>query len=243
MLLLAAAPGCAVVRSMAGGNIDLEQFAAAREAVMMDVRMRGAEHLARRLQRPPAPEEADLLVTISEAGVRKAVQALVGVPGWLDAQTSYVIDSIDVHLRNGSGVLTLILRAHSTAYDVDVALAMDCALMLGMKDGELMAGYEPFNIAPVVKAGGLLSAAEDVIRDVIRVQLARMSRDIPPVKFPVDFTNQMSLEATTVEVRSKVNLDISSPRRVINYGVKVREVLMFDGRMLVALDMTKTEVK
>jgi hypothetical protein len=59
----------------------------------------------------------------------------------------------------------------------------------------------------------------------------------------VDFANQMSLDATTVQVRSKVNLDITSPRRVINYGVKVREVLMFDRRVLVALDMTKTEVK
>lgn len=243
LLFAGTSGGCALVRTIAGANIDPEQFAAAREAVMMDVRARGAETLARRLSRPPAPEEAELLVTISEAGVRKAVRGLVGIPGWIDPQTSYVIDSIDVRIHNGSGLLTMFLRAHSHAHDVDVDLAMDCTLTLVVKDGELVAAYEPFNISPVVKAGGMLSAAEDVIRDVIRVKLARMSTDIPPVKLPVDFANQMSLDATTVQVRSKVNLDIASPRRVINYGVKVREVLMFDRRVLVALDMTKTEVK
>ncbi|MBI5648253.1 MAG: hypothetical protein HY962_15080 [Ignavibacteriae bacterium] len=243
VLLLMWCTGCGIVRTVAGADIDAEQFAASREAAVTRIRADAATALARRLENREPVTQADVVVTFGTEAVNKALAQVVGVPGRLDEQTPYVVRGATAALRNGCAIVSLALDARNEDYAVDVRLLMDCVLTLSFEKDGLVARLEPFNIAPDVSAGGLLSAASDIIRDLIKVRLARLGEDLPPIVLPVESASTFPVEGSRVQVRSGINLDIDSPRRVLRTTLRIKEALFFEGRMLVALNLANAEAK
>lgn len=229
--------GCAVVRSIAGGNIDREQYARAREATMLETRYTAALRLADRLQRNSRIDDADATLMLSEQLVNEAVGQLRGRRGWLDRTTPYTIDSIRAVLYHGSAIASLHLTARSEAHNVDVRLIMDCLLAFTPQDKALRIDIEPFNVVPAVQASGLLTAAEEIIEDVIRVKLGSLKEQFPPMLMPLSFEDTMPVDGVRSEVRSKVNLVLDSPRRLIAYNVRIMDVLLFDGMVVVTVQL------
>ncbi len=235
--------GCAVVRSIAGGNIDREQYARAREATMLETRYTAALRLADRLQRNPRIDDADATLMLSEQLVDEAVGQLRGRRGWLDRATPYTIDSIRAVLYHGSAIASLHLTVRSEAHNVDVRLIMDCLLAFTPQDKALRIDIEPFNVVPAVQASGLLTVAEDIIEDVIRVKLGSLKEQFPPMLMPLSFEDSMPIDGVRSEVRSKVNLVLDSPRRLIAYNVRIKDVLLFDGMVVVTVQLDNVRGK
>jgi hypothetical protein len=235
--------GCALVRSMAGGNVDRERYELAREAAAMEIRHRAALQLSDRLLQEPDPTDADLVLQLEEDFVLRMLDQLEGRRGWLDPETPYVIDSIDGDLHHGSALVALHLRVRNEGYGVDVRLLMDCRLAL-LPDGDaLRVEFEPYHVSPDVAAGGLLSAAEDLISDVIRVKLGTLRDQFPPMRLPLGIEDQVQIDGSVTRVQGTPNLVIDTPRRLLTYDLRLRDVLIFDRHVLVSANLASLRVK
>jgi hypothetical protein len=224
--------GCALVRSIAGGNIDREQYDRAREAVMLEARYLAALRLGQRLQQVNDPLDADLSLILSENLIDNTLRQLRGRSGWLDRETPYVIDSIATVLYHGSGVASMRLSVYSKRHNVSVSLLMDCLLAFIPGEQDLRIEMEPFNVQPAVQAPGLLSIAEDIIADVIRVKLGSMKEEFPPVRLPLSFADVYTIDGTSNELRGKVNVKLDAPRRMLSYQLRIQDVLIFDDMLV-----------
>jgi hypothetical protein len=242
-ILLITLQGCAVVRSMAGANVDHESYEKAREAASLEMRYRGALRLADRLQRGGDPGKADIVVKFQEEFLVRTLQQLRGREGWLDAETRYRIDSVHAWMHPGSALVTLNLAARNEGYGVDVRLLMDCQLAL-IPDGDaLILEFEPYNVSPAVSAGGLFATAERLIEDVIRVKLGTMKDQFPPMRLPMGFDENIGIDGTTSKVSGTPNLVITAPRRVVDYKLRITDVLMFDKLALVGINLESIAVR
>lgn len=243
---LALFSGCFAVRPFTGAPVDQEQLRKAREAKVLDIRYAGAEELSRRLLRPDPIENADLTLYLSESLLNKTAAQLDSTTGWLDSLTSYTIRSIRIKLYNGSAIATVSMAAFNHQYDVDVDLVMDCLLTFSIDSttvsgnvlqGKFNARLEPFNIVPTVHATGLMSSVDDIIRDILAIKIATINDYLPPIQFPVDFTNEFPVEENHIAVRSGIIMDITTPRHRLQYSLAVKEVLIFTGRVFLALNV------
>lgn len=243
LLALLLLPGCALLRAAAGADIDSERFEQARRAAMLEMRAASAVALARRIASGDPVNNADVVVTFTESAVNKAASQLVGARGRLDESTTYVVRKVSVSLYNGAAVASLELDARNDKYDVDVMLVMDCLLVAVMDRDRLITRLEPFNISPDVTAGGLLSGAEEILRDVLKIRLATLGKDLPPMEYPVDFAGVVPVPAASTRVSSGLNLMIESRRRVLRYAMKIKEVLVFEGVILAGLNLTEAREK
>ncbi|MDH7516240.1 MAG: hypothetical protein QHI48_10250 [Bacteroidota bacterium] len=235
--------GCALIRKAVGADMDPERYALAREAAMLDLRERAAAALAQRLAAPDPPERAELVVFLSPGAVDSACAQLLGAKGKLDEATAYVVRRVTVTLVNGAAVASLSIDARNDDYDVDVALMMDCILAVFLEKDRFVARLEPFNISPDVSAKGLLAPASGIIRDVLKKKLAGIGRDLPPIVFPVDIAGSIPLEGTAVRISEGVNAVLQVPRRLVDCRVRIKEVLVFESGLLVAVDLSEVRVR
>ncbi|MBN1448996.1 MAG: hypothetical protein JXA28_13785 [Bacteroidetes bacterium] len=243
LLLAAILQGCGLIHSIAGGNVDHERYAKAREAASLEVRYRAALQLSDRLVRGDDPEEADLVLRLGEDFLQRMMQHLRGRTGWIDPETRYHIDSLRTALHPGSAFVALFLSVRNEGYGVDIRLVMDCILALTPDGDALRVDFEPYNITPDVSAPGLLSAAEDLIADVIRVKMGTLKQQFPPMRMPMGFDEQLAIDGNSSAMRGKLNLVITSPRRLVDYRLRVRDVLMFDHFALVTVNLESVRVR
>lgn len=241
--LTQALSGCAIVKKLAGADIDEAQFAKAREAKAAETRANAAMALEKRLSTGDPIENADILIYLSETSINLIAKQYENTSGWLDKSTSYMIKKVDVKIKNGAAVATLGLIAKNSSWSVDVDLNMDCLLTLETIGGELAIKLEPFNISPEVKAGGLLSSADEIIKNLIKINLAKIGEQMPKIKFPLNYTNSFSMPESKFKINNKVNMEIYNPQRLVNYELKIKEVLFFTGKAFVAINIVNPEVK
>lgn len=234
--------GCFILRPVAGANVDIEQLQKAREAKVLDVRLAGAQRLSQRLANSDSISNADLTFYFSEALLNKASSQLDGATGWIDSLTSYNIHSIRVKLYNGSSIATVSLSAFNHEYDVDVNLLMDCVLSFKVDSGKFYATLEPFNVVPNIKAGGMIGQFDGIIQDVVTVKLSTLSDNFPPIQFPVDFNNQFPVQANSVQIRTGLNMDISTPAHMLKYSLALKEVLIFKEKLFLAMNVKNVGV-
>lgn len=237
VIAAAALQGCFIIRPFAGADVNIAQLQKAREATVLQVRLNGARRLSDRMANGDPVENADMTFSFSEALLNKAASQLDSTDGWLDSLTSYSIKSIRVKLYNGSAIATIAMTAHSHEYNVKVNLLMDCLLAFSVDSGAFSATLEPFNVVPNVKAKGITAALEGIIQDVVTAKLSTISDNLPPIRFPVDFTNQFPVQASSVRIRTGLNMNISTPAQTLQYALELKEVLIFKERLFVAMNV------
>lgn len=236
-LAAVALQGCFIIRPFAGADVNIAQLQKAREATVLQVRLNGARRLSDRMANGDPVENADMTFSFSEALLNKAASQLDSTKGWLDSLTSYSIRNIRVKLYNGSAIATIAMSAYSHQYDVNVNILMDCILAFSVDSGAFSATLEPFNVVPNVKAKGITAALEGIIQDVVTAKLSTISDNLPPIRFPVDFTNQFPVQASSVRVRSGLNMNIGTPAQTLQYSLTLKEVLIFKERLFVAMNV------
>lgn len=231
--------GCFILRPVTGTSIDLHQLQKAREASVLEVRYDGASRLAHRLNNGDLIDNADLTFYFSESLLNTAAAQLDGVTGWIDSLNSYSIRSIRVKLFNGSAIATVAMAAYNHEYDVDIDLLMDCALTFSVDSGKFYAKLEPFNVVPTVHAAGLISSVEGIIEDIVTMKLSTLNENLPPIRFPVDFNNQFPVQSNYAEVRTGMNMNLTTPAHVVRYNLSLKEVLIFKEKLFIALNVRK----
>ncbi|MDQ1266139.1 MAG: hypothetical protein QG635_1291 [Bacteroidota bacterium] len=242
-LLTLAASGCSLVKKAAGADIDPIRFDKARQAKTLEVRRISAERLAARLANGSSIQDADMTFLLKDTFLNKIVRQYEGAQGWLDASTSYQVNKVLITLMYGSAIASVDMTAHSESYNVDVDMTLDCLLVLEQSGMELQIKLEPFNISPKVKAGILLSSAEEIISNLIKINVGGLSSNFPPLKVPVDFTNNFKVPESKAIIKDKVNLTLKSPERSISFTMKLKEILIFEGIVFVAMNIDRTEAK
>lgn len=235
---------CSLLRGIAGAELDPEQFRLAREARMMEVRASAAAALQKRLAAGDPIDNADVLLFINERLLNKAAAQLDSSRGWLDQETRMLIRHASVRLYNGAAILTLDLDAASETYPVAVRMKLDCLLYLALDEKQRLAGrMEAFNISPEVETGGLLAGQEELVRNIISLRLASMGERLPPFILPLDFSRQTAIDGVQFRTREKIDMTIASPRRLVETKFRLKEILLFESKALVALDVAGAAVK
>jgi hypothetical protein len=112
-----------------------------------------------------------------------------------------------------------------------------------MKDGKLVMTLEPYNISPAVRAGGILSSTEEIIGNIIKIKLANMRNDFPPMTIPVELANSAPVQPVYMEIHQVVNAKVESAGRDLQYTLSVREVQFMEGAVYVTLNLSSVGVK
>jgi hypothetical protein len=239
--LAASLTSCSLVRMATGTDVDMNQFALARQAKMLDVRAKAAEDLQARLQKGDPLANADMVTYLTEPMLNKMLGELRGVTGMVDKSQSYEIDSIRVDLVNGSAIATVLLHVKNND-GIEARLTLDCALDLQPADSTLKVRFVPFNIAPDVKSGGWLPLKNDIIRDAIALGLTRFTDTMKPWVIPLSQRSSFGIVSADQQVRGPLNLNVHAPKRVVSYRMTMSEVLVFDGVVMMVFRMTEVKV-
>lgn len=234
---------CGIIKKIAGADIDPLQFDKAREAKVLEVQFLAATTLAKRLNEGKPLDNADINFYLSESFLNKIAQQYDSTEGWLDPSTSYKILNSKISLYNGSAIATLTMFAHNTSYNVDVMLSMDCLVTFKMLKNELEMSLEPFNISPIADAKGLLGGTDEIIENLIKINLANLSKNFPPLKIPLSFNNDFLLAKASINIKDKINMNVSYNDYPIKFNLKLDEILIFKDKVFVAMSIDKVEVR
>lgn len=237
--IAAGATSCVLVEKIAGADVDEERFRAARLAKMLELRQNAAEKLRKRLAAGDPIENADALVNLSEAFLNRLAEQYNSTRGALDESMTYVVRSVELDLDFGSAIVSLDMRASHSGYGVDVDLTTDCVMSFEKKDEFLVLRLEPFNISPNVETGVLLAGTKNIIKNLVKVNLAELEKKFPPIKIPLELNSSIDVPANSSSIRDKINLDVEIPARKIEYGFKLKEILILEGRVVAAFMFDK----
>jgi hypothetical protein len=235
--------GCFLVKKIAGADIDQARFEKDREAKALEVQAKSLYVLKNRLSQANPIDEADITFYLSQDFLNKIVHQYDSSTGWLDKSVSFKINSVNLKLNDGSAIASLGMIAHHDPTNIDIDLMMDCLFMMELVNDDLICKLEPYNISPVVKGGGILASADEIISNLIKINLASLDKKFPPIKLPVNFQNQLDFPANKMEIKEKVNMIITNPQRIVRYKIKMKEILIFEGKAFVALNVENVEVK
>jgi len=237
------AGGCGLVRTLTGTNLDAEQFSKAREAKVLQVRLQKANEVAQRLQAGSPYNSGSMTIQISETFLNSIAQWYAGRTGWLDRNTKYTVDTVNVELHNGCASASLGMRAWQDTYGVEMRLVMDCLLDISKSGKDLTIELEPYNISPAVSSTGFLVGTGTMIENIVKMKVGSISKDFPPLKVPLNFENTVQIDNQQFPVREKINLDVSIPRRLIDYSFSIGDVLILKEAVFVSLQLTTAEVR
>ena len=235
--------GCFLVKKLAGADIDNEQFDKAREAKVMSMRTQNLEILSKKLEKGSNSMNFDLVFNFSQDLLNRVIKQYDSTSGWFDNDTKYFIKSMNLKIENGSAIVSMGMLATSLKYNVDVDLITDCMLSFEINNNELALHLEPFNISPNVKAGGVLGSADELIKNLIKINLANLEKSLPQMKFPMEFNNKIILQKNNIEIKDKINMSINIPESLISYKVKLKDVLCLAGSVMVTMNIENVEVK
>lgn len=236
-------PGCFILHQIAGSNIDEEQFDKARQAKILDLQLKSALKLKDRLSSGEDIEKSDIFLVLEEKFINKILDQYNSSKGWLDKSTSYVINSVDLKIFCGSAVATVNMTAYNNIHNVDVDLNLDCLLTIEQSKKDLQLKLEPFNIAPKVTTRGIYSAAEDVIKNLVKINLGELGNSLPGLNIPVILDEKILLPGSKTDIKDKINFTIENPKRHISFKMKIKELLFIEGKALIALIIEKSEVQ
>ena len=243
IVLATLANSCFVAKNLAGANIDGESFAKAREAKIYAMRLSELEKLKAKAAKLPEYKNSDFTLYLNESLLNKIAKQYVGQKGWLDGATNYTINGVSLSLKNGCAIANMTMLAHNDKFNVDVDLVMDCLLALVTENNELLVKIEPFNISPNVSTGILLSGTGEIIENLIKLNVGKMSESLPKIAIPMAFDNPLTIAGTKMDIRENINMTILNPNRTLNYKIKIADVSFFEGKAMVALNFESAEVK
>ena len=235
--------GCFIMKKIAGADIDEEQFDKAREAKILSLKASNLEILSKKLEKNSSFWNFDVVFVLNESLLNKIIHQYDSTSGWIDNETKYFIDKMLLKVENGSALVSIAMIVNSLKYNVDVNLITDCLLSLEISGNDLLIHLEPFNITPDVKTQGLLSSADELIKNLIKINLAELEKKLPQMKIPITFDNSVTIEKNSYEIKDKINMRIDVPKSNINYKLKLKDVICLEKSVLVTMNIEKVEVK
>jgi len=242
-IIISLMAGCSIVEHIAGVGFDSEQFEKARESKILELQYRAAQKLEKRMQDNSQILQSDFNLILDDSFLNKLLDRYENASGLLDESTDYIIKDIKAELFNGSAIASVKLSAHNESHNVDVDLIMDCLILIEQEKQDLVLKIEPFNIAPTTVTKGLYFAVKETINKIIKLNLANLNKNLPPLKIPLNIQDKIIIPGTKSEIASKINLTINNPKRLIKYNLKIIDILFLEGQIIVGLELDKIEVE
>ncbi|MFH1052584.1 MAG: hypothetical protein V1779_16820 [bacterium] len=234
---------CGIVEHIAGVGFDNGQFEKARQAKILELQLKSAQALEKRLEAGSGISDYDLTVVLDEKFMNNLLDNYESATGMLDDATDYVIKGVEAKLVNGSAIASFELLAHNETHNIDVNLLLDCLIMIETKGKDLLLKVEPFNISPILTTRGIYSSAEELIKKLIKLNLANLNKSLPPLKIPLNIENEIQIAGSKTDVKSNINLTIINPDRNVKFILKINDILFFNEKILIGLNLDKIEVK
>lgn len=242
LILLIIIPSCSLIKKIAGADIDPLQFEKAREAKMLEIRSEYAGKMATKVIEKSI-DKNDLSITFSHKFLNQILNQYIGSKGELDKNTSYTITDISSKLNYGSAIISLDMEAYNKQHNVTVLLSMDCILAFAIEKNHITIKFEPFNISPTAITKGLLASAGEIIENMVKINLAELSKKFEPIKLPINFNNKFEIKETSVTIKEKINAKINIPERIINYNISVADVLVFPENIVILFNINQISIK
>jgi len=233
---------CFIAKKMTGADIDEERFDKARESKIALVKAKSMEELSDKLSKTNVKDN-DVYFTMSQVFLNKILKQYSLTGGWLDKDTKYFINNMNLTIENGFAIASVDLTVNSLDYGVDVDLIADCILSFETVKQELVLHLEPFNITPKVKASGVLSSADEIIKNLIKINLGDLEKKLPEIKIPLVFNESVKFEKNSITVKDKINLEITIPESEINYKISIKDVYCFSGLVCITMYLDFVKVK
>lgn len=209
---------------------------------MLQLKAQSASKLAERLNNSEPIDNADIILYLDEKFISTIARQYEATSGWLDESTNYIVKKAQIKLYNGSANATLSLMANNITHNITVDLNLDCIFSIQDANGSLFARLEPYNIYPTVTASGLLASSEEIIENLVKINLAELGKNFKDIIIPLDFNNTLTLPGKAFKVKDKINLIATNSERTINYSLKIKEILIFDGKILIAINLNNIEL-
>jgi hypothetical protein len=149
---------------------------------------------------------------------------------------------VDLKLFNGCAIATMIINARLDTYNVEFDVSLDCLVAMKQEENEIRAVMEPFNIAPTVYSNRMIFSNDELISNLVKLNMAQLGKMFPPLKIPIKFDNQINISPHTFKSTEKVNIQLDSPGYMIGLDLGLKEILIFEKRVLVSLVLLE-EVK
>jgi hypothetical protein len=236
-------PGCSLLRSISGTEVDAERFASSREARSLELRLEKAMALASYLEKNDPYDEGAMTIQLSSSFLNHIAQWYKGKRGMLDKNTQYSVDSISVALQHGSATATLGLVATHDSYGVELHLLMDCRVLIEKAGDKLKFILEPYNIRPDVESTGFLVGSSTMIENIVKMKLSKLNDDFPPLMIPIEFDDSMELDNQRFSIREQINMDVSIPRRVLDYRFSINEILITREAVFAIINLDEVNVR
>jgi hypothetical protein len=233
---------CSLIDSISGVGFNPEQMEKAREAKIVVLRLKSALALKEKIDKKELYKD-DITINLSDDMLNKFLDLYESSEGMLDKETLYKINKVDLQLLNGSAIAYVELIAYNQKYNIDIKLIMDCFLTIESAGKDLVLKLEPFNITPIVKTSGFYSAAKRIIKKLLQLNLAELSKKLPFIKIPVTIENKVDIEESVTKIKSQINLSLINPKRELNYKLKIKDILFFEKMVYVSLNIDRILVK
>ena len=234
--------GCFVAKKIAGADINEKQFDRAREAKIAQIKAQSMAELSEKLSKTNIIN-SDVYFTMNQDFLNKVLKQYDSTSGWFDKDTKYFINNINLKIENGFAIASMDITANSLDYGVDVELIADCILSFETVNHELILNLEPFNITPKVKAAGLLSVANDIIKNLIKINLGELKEKMPEIKIPLVFNESIIFNSNSITIEDKINLVANISESEINYKISIKDVYCFSGLICITMYLDFIEVK
>lgn len=242
---------CSLVKKFAGADIDPEQFALARKAQMLKIQSNSIESQFNHLANKNPNLQSDITFKINESFLNKLAVQYKNRTGWLDNETSFVIEDVRITLNFGSAIATISLFAHNKKYNTDVNLVSDCIVHFEKSDSVISTNetpmlkmkLTPYNINVAVESKGIIGYFKEILQNRIKISLANLENSLPAIQIPLSFENKIEIPPINLVNNEKVNFKLTSSKHQIITTTRIDDFLVFDGFVMICANIIKYDIK
>jgi hypothetical protein len=235
LLIALSISSCSLISKIAGADIDPEQFEKYRQSKALSIRAAEAEKLSSRLSSGQSFESGDIHFYLGEEFLKRLLSQYQGRSGLIRKGDTFTVKSVDLKLYNGCAIATMMINARMDTYNVAFDVSLDCLVSMKQEENEIRAVMEPFNIAPSVFSNRIIFSNDELISNLIKLNMAQIGKMFPPIKIPIKFDNQIEIDSHSIKSTEKVNIQLDSPGYKIGLDLGLKEILIFEKKVLVSL--------
>lgn len=241
---------CSIVNKFAGADLDPEQFDLARKARMLEVQSSTIEKQLNYISKSHNILKSDFVFKINESLLNKLAEQYEGLGGWLDAENSFIIQSAKISLKFGSATGSISLIAYNHKHNVDVHLVSDCIVELEKSRSidksnsipKVRMKLIPYNINVDVTSTGIFAYFKEIVRNLVKINLANLENSLPPLDIPLEFETNLEIPGINYINKEKVNFILYTQKQKIVINIKIKDILIFNGFAVITSNLSRFDL-
>lgn len=241
---------CSIINKFVGADVDPEQFDLARKARMLEVQSTAIEKQLNYIAKSNNILKSDFVFKIKDSLLNKLAEQYEGIGGWLDTENSFIIKSTKIAFEFGSASGSIALIARNHKYNLDVHLVSDCIIELEKSESadksnsipKVRMKLIPYNINVDVSSTGVFAYFKEIVRNLVKINLANLENNLPPIEIPIEFQTNVEIPSINYINKEKVNFILFTEKRKIMINIKIKDILFFDGFAVITANFSRFDL-